>query len=380
MHYFVLKSGTELFDLSLAYGLAGVIQAGAEDMDVRLSDQGSHYLISAPPPKKLNAMSFLGISTDAEMWKGVFFSEPPKSKEIALGKVQAVVSNKQIMLELLNRHTEPFIIPISRSKSKNYETLTLALEPRAFKGTRFPVRAKTSYTEGSQIYVPQEFWAVAAVGLMRFAQNLTWSESKKRTGPWKHLTIIPLPDTKGVDVSNAGDIASSVASDFTNRASVNTCLAHNAVRLLIVLIQRKTGQDPFVSSFASLFFSSAKGARKYKPLGSGCFPLEFLNNVADANPKIALELFKAWDEVFRVGTLVDYEPLAMALADFIARPSFETYERYVRIHLSTKVEEKKWWGRVKDLSERVLWLNPKTKGLTYPQSLIEEVTRYVNLN
>lgn len=354
MHYFVLKSGMQLFDLSLAYGLARMIQAGAEDMDIRLSDQGSHYLISAPSADKLNVRSFSSaIPESDDRWRWVFFSAQGKEKAKHMREgVRELLANKQLMLSLLKKHLQPVAVTVSSKKEADYVTLPQSLDPTAAKGTHFPVRTKTAYSEGGNVYVPREYWALASVGLASLAD---W-----RRGQWL-LTLLAVPDRKGLDVSHAQDIREAFSKKWVNRVSVETCLAHAVVLLVRELTQRRTTQRQFRDRFSSLIFGAAvKTATQWKPSGGGVYPLEFLNNIADANPEIALELFNTWDKVFRVGNVKGNEPLAFALAEFITRPSLKSYEEYIRIHLRM------------NLGKQIHQL--------YKEQLLEEVTNYVQLN
>lgn len=352
MQYYVLKSATELFDLSLAYGLAGIIKEGVEEEEeVQLSDLGMYYFISGPPPEELDLKKIKDAVPVEEQWRWVFFSAQGKEKAGAMLKeVQQILGDKQKMSALLKRHLEPYPVSIFDKKDKSSVTLPQSLEPSATKGTRSQVRNKNPYNEGGNISISNDYWALSSLGLSLFAD---WRKPKEL------ITLLPVPDSKGIDISHAKGIKESFFKLWVNRVSTEACLAHAAMLLVKEITERRISDSRFTDRFSSLVFaSSVKTATQWKPAGGGRYPLEFLNSLAAS--KNAIPLFEAWDSVFKAGNLKGNEPLALALAELITRPTVESYEEYVRVQLRMN-------------------LSKKTHRL-YEEPLLEEVTKHVYIN
>jgi hypothetical protein len=358
MQYYVLKSATELFDLSLAYGLAGIIKEGAEEEDeVRLSDNGMYYLVSGPPPDELELKKFKAAIPVEENWRWVFFAQGKERSVAMRNEVSQILGDKQKMSALLKRHLEPYPVSISDKKDKSSVTLPQSLEPSATKGTRSQVRNKNPYNEGGNVSVPDDYWALSSLGLALFADWKDWRR------PRKLITLLPVPDLKGIDISHAKGIRESFSKFklWVNRVSTEACLAHAAMLLVKEIAGKRINDSRLTDRFSSIVFaSSVKTGTQWKPTGGGVYPLEFLNHLSDATPQNSLDLFDFWDKMFRTGSVKGNEPLALTLAEFITRPSLESYEEYVRVQLR-------------------MYLNKKTHRL-YEEPLLEEVTKHVNLN
>ena len=218
----------------------------------------------------------------------------------------------------------------------------------ATKGYRVPVRTKVAYTEGSSIKVPSEDWALSALGASHFA---IWSGRKASL-----VSVIPKPEK--IMIMHWQDIRNRIPRNI-NRVSVIATLAHLATLLIRDIRNRKKSGDPFIDKFSSLIYgASVKTGTQWKPASGGLFPLDFLYDLIESNLEISGNVFEIWDHVFRIGNKKGREDLSLSLSEFIAYPTADNLENYLKIHLRYLLKE--------DVPIRA-----------YPEECIKEVLRNV---
>jgi hypothetical protein len=339
MSYFVMKTGLPMFDACRAYGLALLLdrlaqEAGATEY-VRVEDVGAFYTVHAPEVEEFASVSTSGLFDDLLViingWCGVFLTTgratgearlKPKSRKKLEAKIARVAQTIDDVSKLLAPFSEPSPIELRISKRGGFETLPASLDVSASKGIR---RAKRDgYSEGEQLFVPQEQWAI---GLLGGAHFIRWT----RAGG-NHVGLLPTPQS--LTLRNHLDVRAIADVGFLCGVGVKTAAAHYAVRLAEALRECRVRQAAFDASYGTLVIQAmAFAGGQWKPQSGGLFPLEFPMHLAEGEPEISGEIFSLWDHLFRWGSVQGNENLALTLADFLAQPSLETFERHARTHL-----------------------------------------------
>ncbi|MFQ6120862.1 MAG: hypothetical protein ACE5KE_13395, partial [Methanosarcinales archaeon] len=213
--------------------------------------------------------------------------------------------------------------------SSKGETLYQSMDLAATKGYRVPIRIKASYSDGSNIKVPIEHWALAALGGSHFS---VWKGGKAL------VFIIPQPEK--VKIMHWRDIKNRIDQKNVSRVSTTATLAHIATLLTNDIRERKISGDPFIDRFSSLIYGAMIGTgNQWKPASGGIFPLDYLYSLMESDLELSGEIFEMWDHVFKIGNRKGYEDISLSLSEFIAYPTIDNLENYLKIHLRYLLEE-----------------------------------------
>jgi hypothetical protein len=335
MQYWILKSGMEIFDLARAYGLATLL---ADADEARLNppiilDDGHAYRIEMER-ERLSAEHL----ERSHIWEERFHLRPRGEREQPLdpawrrvfittrgeGEIQAkVVKVKGILekqAEATFKQAQEGLVPSFDSG----ESLPGGLEPSSFKGLKG--RTRGHYSEG-QTFVDELNWALACLG-GALAGRYVWQGADC-------FVVFPVPDR--VSLSNYLELREKTLPERLRYLSALNAAAHYALLLAKQMRTMATSQLAFSDRFSSLIYFSLlrTGAEQWKPTSAGRFNLEILQEMALApgeRPPIE-RTFQVWHSLFRRGSVQGNEDLAVAITEFIAHPTLETYKKHVRVLL-----------------------------------------------
>ncbi len=324
MRYYVMKTGMEMFDANRVYGLGLVVDGlGEEGEVVVVRDFGPYYLVEGPKinsPDTQNPKYAALFDTDPKPqdWTFLTLSRNQRGKKIE--KMREILRDK--ITSILKTHEKPTPIELPSSKG---ETLYQSMDPAATKGYRVSLRIKEGYSEGSNVKVPPEEWALAVLGEIHFT---VWR--------WlgRTLLVSSVPRPERVRIDHWRGIQESIQRPKVNRTSTLTVLAHTSIFLAKELRDRIEKGDAFVDRFSSFIYSkTVSAAQQRKPAGGGAFSLDFLYRLINSDLEAAGEIFEIWNHVFRIGSRKGREDISLCLSDFIAYPTRENLERYNKVHL-----------------------------------------------
>ncbi|MFQ6055689.1 MAG: hypothetical protein ACE5J3_06890, partial [Methanosarcinales archaeon] len=104
--------------------------------------------------------------------------------------------------------------------------------------------------------------------------------------------------------------------------------------------KKKISGDPFIDRFSSLIYGAmTKTGNQWKPASGGIFPLDYLYSLMESDLELSGEIFEMWDHVFKIGNRKGYEDISLSLSEFIAYPTIDNLENYLKIHLRYLLEE-----------------------------------------
>lgn len=332
MQYYVVKSGMEQYDLSRIFGL-GLILSKLSGTLVEVRDLGSYYVINVQKKPKLeNVEDLAGLAEAGNNWDYLFLTarrEKKKKKK----ECEEMIVNKEIIHSILKNYAnlEPSFFYHVR-KRRERETLYQTMDLSATKGFRERIRGRT-YQEGTQIYISKEDFLLSVIGHLRFT---IWKWISKQ----QLVMVLFSPSENGIEIGggpfDARCIVEAVEKNFkAHRAGLFPTLAYSALHLIKEILERKRKEKKFPKVFFSnLIFGSMSGGLYgiLKPSGGGIYPLDFLYKIMNST-KVAEDIIEYWIEIFNSTNKNGYENLALCLSAFIAYPSKETLEKYLKVHL-----------------------------------------------
>ena len=369
MKFYIVKLGMQMFDLSRAYGLGGILNILSNSKST-VKDFGYYYLIENNEKINLKNIGKLSILIGKDLpWWGPFITQiniiPKKQKEIFnFFKKQKEITN------LLQKYKSPNEAGLNKEK---IETLYGAMDPTAFKGERKRKKLE-KYTEGDSLKISKYDFILSTIGHLNFT---IWKFRKERTN-FTTVSILLAPTIEGINIGGIADIRSLKdgleKSVFVHRNGTLPTLANIAVNLAKNIYEMKYEEKLFVPKFSSLIFSIISGGgprSKPKPTNGGIYPLDFLYKIIDSTEK-AGEIFDQWIDIFKKTNQPGYEDLAISLSEFITFPSKGLLEKYLKTHLriflSKEVKPKLYEHDIikeviKMSSEKLsdLFLNPAVK-------------------
>ncbi|MDI6916848.1 MAG: hypothetical protein QMC80_03535 [Thermoplasmatales archaeon] len=353
MQYYIVKSGMQMYDISRAYGLGYILNI-LSNCEAIVKDFGYCYSVEVNTKPNLSNVQKLSILIGGDLrWDRVFLTLKRAQREKKERELGDSLTDKHFikgLLEMFQELTEPRFLS---SKSSSGETLLQSLEIGATKGLRELIRLR-SYTEGTQVYIPKEDFVLSAIGHLHFT-IWRWSDDKA-------ISILLSPGIEGVNIGGIGnlkDLKDKVEGAVGNHsAGVSVTLSNVAINLAKNIYEMKMGEQIFIPNFSSLVYGVMVGAgQQMKPYGGGIYPLDFPYKLIDSS--IAGEIFDKWIEVFnKTNRRAGYEDLAISLSEFITCPSFDTFERYLKIHLRH-------------------FLTKDIKPSIYEEKILEEIMQYV---
>jgi len=348
MPYIVLKSGMEIFDLAMAYGIGVILHLATEilelEEEVKIENFGSGWKIYGP--EKLTKGDWKEIFKKAE-WQGIFNEESSFAWQRVFFTKKQKWRDDVKKVEKALEGTIPEIHsaePIVAEVGSKGETIPGPLEPTGFKGAR----SKTRSPSAGNIKVDLKSWALACLG-GACAIHFAWL-ADGTSGIIFDPEVLYIDQIEFLQNLFKEECRLKYPSDLV--AVIDSSLA-----LIQALIKRKTGENRFYSAY----FSTLKHTgQQSKPGGGGKFDLEILNKIWEDNPQVADELFGMWRHLIRQGTPRGNEDLALSLAEFIASFSLSAWDHHSRVLLRYILHKK-----IKQKNQ-------------YQEEQIKEVMRYVH--
>lgn len=330
MHYFIPKTGLEIFDLCRAYGLAMLLDyASLEGETPVINDAGSSYLIEHETEKVSkdrllkNAAwhSIFEESPDDRTWSRIFLTDKQNwSKKVK--KVKDILSKaaEKIIRDFQNPANLPVI------SSNKGETLSGPLDPSAFKGLRG--RTRGDYSEG-QTKVDSPNWALACLG---GAISGRYKIQKDQGNKWDYFVIFPVPQR--VELNNFREIRKSTYTIGLKYLGIQNAAAHFSVVLAEKMLAMAASKSQFNDRFSGVFyFSMVQSGQQFKPSAGGNLSLYPLMELAVSGRPNISSVFEVWNYLFRKGSVQGCEDMAEAITEFIMNPSVESYEKHAKIFL-----------------------------------------------
>lgn len=396
MQYYVMKTGMEMFDVCRAYGLATLLYRLSLiefNEEVIIKDMGFYYETDGPKidktPDKLNDEErWISLFDHNQPWwrnlyprriqtkkdkntgerklpeeimiflKGYTNEDEIKENEFRESFVRSVIARKVLienLLDMLNKYSDFYSVEFTDMKDlkKGYWTLPQGIDVSASKGKREEVKMKTQYSEGTNISVPLDDLALAQIGFA-FSRKVFGKFSSGKPS----FTLTFMPNPKNIEIeSHLGVISELVANRLCN-VGEGTILSHYSVHLANIIRGKKLENEE-VPEYSSLIFNGLKPtAQQPKPSRGGLFPLDLLYDLVESDLDISGEIFEMWDHFFRIGSVKGREDISLSLSEFIAYPTADTLETYLKIHLRYLLKD--------DVPIRA-----------YPEECIKEVMRNV---
>lgn len=371
MLYYIQKTGMEMFDVSRVYGLALILDtvAGKTDERIILENFGTYYLIHGPEINETVDLekdkAFLGLFEPSDGWSRIFLTitmaptidiENEKRKTKVLSTIKEKTSQIQVILssrlsKIVGNYSDIRYVPeISAKKKTGFDTIYQSIEVTAAKGFRRPVR--DGYEEGGQVYAPLSDLSIAYLGGAHF---IHWVRGDNTVG------ILPAP--LRVIYKNHLELQKILKEKYPCRVSINTVLAHYAVSVAESMRKQKANQTSYADRYSSLIYNAmTKTGNQWKPTAGGLFPIDFLQSLVTDDVNVSEGILGIWDALFR-NARDGREDLALSLADFISRPTTDSIERHLSIHLRYSLS--------KELQKRKIFLP------IYHNNQMTEVLKYV---
>jgi hypothetical protein len=318
-----------MFDVFRAYGLAFLV-ASTEDILVRIRDIGYAYKIDAEGmlPKRLNFL----LLEECQDWSNIFgtFKERKDSKKKPPWEdLEEILT--QNFVQILNIHRRVNFLPNIGKNIKDGRTLYQTIEVSAAKGFREGKRG--SYHEGTQLEVDKYSWAIACIGV---ALTSVWKKTQSFIS-----SMVPNP----FDVLLFSH--RTIQNDLDKRVcliSANTALVHYSVRLTLLIAERKLSHNVKYESI--LFNVMQRTGQQPKPAGGGRYSLTFLEKLATTQEGI--RALKEIDKKFPLSSRSKRieQNLALALTDFLLRPTLENYRVFESLYIRGQINRKFYpWGK-----------------------------------
>jgi hypothetical protein len=330
--FFMNKTSLEMFDVFRAFGL-GFLISGFEDTEVRIRDMGYYYQIDARGdiPKKVNPLLF----EEKEEWRRIFrtFKERKDSKKKHPRKEVEDLLLKEYG-QILKTHKKIDFLPKIGKSIEDGKTLYQTLDVSAAKGYREEKRS--SYHEGTQLRVDKYSWVVSCIGA---AWTSVWKESASFI-----VCMVPNP----FDVLLISHRA--IQNDLDKRVcaiSANTALVHYSVRLTTLISERRWSH--FVKYDSVIFNAMQKTGQQPKPGGGGKYSLNFLESLAESRQGILA--LKEIDRKFPLSPRIRgiQQDLALALTDFLLRPTLENFRTFERLYIRGQINKKLYPWNIQQL-------------------------------
>lgn len=331
IHYFIVKTGLEIFDLCRTYGLAMLLDCVSPEGETPvINDAGGLYLIEHEAtdlfPERLIAntgwLSLFEESPDDRTWSRIFLTDKQNwSKKVKKVKDILIEEAEKIIKDFQNPKNLPEI------SSDKGETLSGPLEPSAFKGLRG--RTRGDYSEG-QTKVDNHNWALACLG---GAVAGRYKVQKAQGNKWEYFVIFPVPQR--IELSNFREIRNSTYTiGIKKYLSIQMAAAHFSIMLAMKMRNMAASKSQFGDKFGGLFyFSMVQSGQQFKPSVGGNLSLHPLMMLAFSGTPVVAKVFEAWNYLFKKGSVQGCEDLAEAITEFIMSPSLETYENHVKVFL-----------------------------------------------
>ncbi len=376
MHYYVQKTGMEMFDACRLYGLALLTDIYAQmknyDERITLEDNGYYYSVQGPEVKDINEQelkndkNYLSLFTPSDNWSKIFLTitlaptidtKNEKRKDRILSTIndktkiiQSTISSN--VQAIYNNYSDRSYLPDITSKKKDgYDTIYQSIDVSASKGFRRPIR--DGYEDGGQVYAPISDLALAYIGGAHFIQWI-----------WGDSIIGVLPSPIRVTYRNYMEIQSQLKDRNVCRVSVNTALAHYAINLVEHIRKQKINQSNYADKYSFLIYCAMiKTGNQWKPSSGGIFPLDDLLSMIEFDANISSGIFDIWSNIFR-NARDGREDLGISLAEYISHPILDNFSDYMSLHLRYSLS--------KELQKKKIFLPG------YSVKEMELVTKHVN--
>jgi len=380
VRYYVTKTGMKMFDASRAYGLASILYKLKliKDLEeiITIEDKGFYYEVNGPKIDKApidlkEEMNWISLFDHMLSWwrnlyprkiqtkkdkntnekkvpeeiinflNGYTTEDEIKENNYRECFVRSMIARKVLtenLLSILNKHRRFYSVEFTniRGLKKGYWTLPQGIDVSASKGIREEVRMKVQYGEGTNISVPLDDLSLAQIGFA-FSKRI-WGkpsgDKRKRS-----FILIFMPNPKNIEVRAHQEIIDELDAGGICNVSEGTSLAHYSV-YLVSLIRGRIVENKKAPEYSSLIYNGVKPTtRQPKPSSGGLFPLDFLYDLIESNLEISGNVFEIWDHVFRIGNKKGREDLSLSLSEFIAYPTADNLENYLKIHLRYLLKE-----------------------------------------
>ncbi len=341
MHYYIHKTGLEIFDLCRAYGLATLLDfASPEESSTIIKDAGGFYLIehdSTEVSQKrllehIGWYSLFEKSSNDRTWAGVFLTDK-KNWPKKVDRVKDILTRnaEKIFIDFQNVSNFPQI------SSDKGETLPGPLDPSAFKGLKG--RTRGDYSEG-QTKVDSLNWALACLG---GSISGRYKVQKAQGNKWEYFVIFPVPER--IELRNFREIRESTYTKGLKYLSVQNAAAHFSVLLAEKMREMSASKSQFKDTFSGLFyFSIVQSGKQFKPSVGGNLSLYPLLEFAMSKGPAVTTVFEVWKSLFWKGSFDGCEDMGEAITEFIMHPTNESYENHVKILVRYIIDEKKKRG------------------------------------
>ncbi|MDI6828714.1 MAG: hypothetical protein QME62_09545 [Armatimonadota bacterium] len=323
MRYFISKSGLEVFDTAKAYGLATCLYYGSDFESPTIYDCGSIYLLDHPaemPVEVPSSAGWEGLFAD-DNWNNVFRTY----KQLWRTQVENV---KKFLatcyIEILREFSQPNR-PAQICETKG-ETLPGPLDPTAFKGLR--TATKGVYGEG-QIKVGATDWVLACLGGALCGKYIP---QRSVGNKWEYFAIYWMPQQ--VIFEGFLDIRNRLKDTRLQYLGIQNAAAHQAVVLAKTVRQQTLDPRKHIDHFSEIaYFTLFQSGQQLKPSASGKVNLSHLMKLALNPSSKAGNVLDIWDYLFRRGSTLGAENLALAITELVMHPSLDTFERHAKIFL-----------------------------------------------
>ncbi len=367
--YFVTRTGFEMADVCHAYGVAELLQhvhvvLGREpDPPIEIRDLGHAWEIGAartdidPKLAERVAKSITAPLANqpergqdapppgwfvARGWNYLYVTNQAKDKATAAQRLRAALPR---VVHLLSER-DGDVMALYRTEEV---TTPQGLETAGGKGSRSA--ARNVYAE-KQWALPEDLWAVAAVGAMAVGTFL-WPRQGQG-----NAAIVPVPQQ--VRYENHLEIRDETrAWGILCSASTTTAIAHYAAKLAQRVAQREADTTGWESRYSAVAYEGmSRTGQRPKPAHGGLFPMDLFNEIIAQDPEAAIALFTVWDKLLQVGGFKGMETLALSLTEFLMHPTLRNLERHWRVHLRFSLRDESDSKRV-----RTFYPEQATKGL-----------------
>lgn len=312
--YLVPKTGWQFLDLAKAYGLGIVVYTLSKE--AILADKGSYYEVRSKNEPDFSELPEITryLGEDIEEWRNVLAT---------LSRARIRTLREDMMGFFTDEDNIKRVLQLELSGKS--VTLPQSLELGASKGIRRAVLS--SYTE-SQVKIPAEEFYLAVLGAINVS---IWRVSRDYS-----VAVYPLP--RNTMIRHILDIKSKLKDSVKgfHRAGYFSTVARIAVRLVKEEKELTRGSS-FLPKIGGLLYGvMLRTGNQPKPFTSGLFPLDFLHSLAETLE--GEETIAKWIEILdKTSYIKGYEDIAMALSKFIAEPTLEKYNSYIRLHLRNEL-------------------------------------------
>lgn len=377
-NFYVIKTGFEFLDLSIAYGFSWYLEELKREKSkpVILKDHILYYLIESPDfdsnkkevilsllPKNTNRLPKiyysldLGLATLNEAERKRFLEKINKILKIHIKNFD-LIFEKFSNIDISNQVNSVF-----GDKKENYFTLYGSIDPRGLKGER-KVKKTLYYSEGSFYRIPFENLIFSIIGISQFGFGQI-----KHQKPKEWILILPKPNLeKGIQIKFLEEDIFGVKRKIKifHPGGVLVTVALNALYL-----EKEIKSRRHTIGIDTLFFNHLIGTSQKPKVGKeGRFSFDMLNKLSfSLSEEKFNHLIDIWIKLFEISKKKkSFEELGNALSHFLFNPTLSNFERYLKTHLR-------------------LYLNSQAKNAPifkkvelYDQNLIKEISKYVLSN